>query len=374
MRWTPLRIRLGLLLGSLLLAALFAEGAARLWLHQVAGPERFARYARHSDLDPDSLRWTPHHYLNYIPTPGYWKNGTAHNRLGYRGPEIVQPKPEGVFRIVTLGGSTTYTVAVADNDKTYPRQMERLLREAYDHPQVEVINAGVVGYNSWETLINFQFRVLDLDPDLVILYQNTNDVHARLVLPETYRGDNGGRRRQWSAPPLSIWDHSNFLRIVRRRMGWSRVEGLGAFVNAESFVGFGADLRGRAIPHTPMAILKANPPVYYRRNVGNLLAIARSHGIPVLLVTWAYSPHFRDYTATEVYRRGFAEHNAILKELSGEWEVPLYDFAAEMPGDTAYWAEGRHVNEAGALRKAELFAGFLVRSGVLEPPRHDGSE
>ena len=68
--------------------------------------------------------------------------------------------------------------------------LEKILVEKYKYENIEVINAGVPGYTSWETLINFQFRVLDIEPDLIIIYHGTNDTHARLVLPKFYQSDN----------------------------------------------------------------------------------------------------------------------------------------------------------------------------------------
>ncbi|HEX2907938.1 MAG TPA: hypothetical protein VHO69_13800, partial [Phototrophicaceae bacterium] len=64
----------------------------------------------------------PMPYVNYVASPTY----EGHNRLGYRGPEITLPKPEGVFRIVTLGGSTTYSSAT-DSEHSYPNQLQKIL-------------------------------------------------------------------------------------------------------------------------------------------------------------------------------------------------------------------------------------------------------
>jgi hypothetical protein len=55
----------------------------------------------------------------------------------------------------------------------------------------------------------------------------------------------------------------------------------------------------------------------------------------------------------------------VVKAVASELGTPLFDFAAEMPTDTIYWADGRHVNEAGALLKAQLFAAFLDASGLI---------
>jgi hypothetical protein len=45
------------------------------------------------------------------------------NSFGFRSPEIEVPKPEGKFRIVCVGGSTTN--AGRTNDTTYPALLEK---------------------------------------------------------------------------------------------------------------------------------------------------------------------------------------------------------------------------------------------------------
>ena len=58
---------------------------------------------------------------------------------------------------------------------------------------MEVINGGVGGYSSYQTLMNIQFRVLPLNPDLIVIYQGYNDIHTRFVYPNSsYLGDNSG--------------------------------------------------------------------------------------------------------------------------------------------------------------------------------------
>ena len=64
--------------------------------------------------------YTPHRYLGYIPTPKVVKGKNIHNTSGFRGEEILTPKGDSIFRIVCLGGSTTYTVKVEDYQKSYP--------------------------------------------------------------------------------------------------------------------------------------------------------------------------------------------------------------------------------------------------------------
>ena len=225
--------QLGLALLSFLFTLLVLEAGARFWLTGIATQEQMRRYALYKDIPAAELQWSPHPYLNYYPTPGYESGLTTHNSLGYRGHEFPLEKPAGEFRIVALGGSTIYTIGVQDDALTFSEQLERVLSEDYGLDHVTVINAGAAGYTSWESLINLQIRVLALDPDLVIVYHGTNDVHARLVTRNGYSSDNTGSIRQWSAPPIPWFEHSTLLRLLSRKLGNTQQIGLGSFINSE---------------------------------------------------------------------------------------------------------------------------------------------
>jgi len=340
------------------------ELGARIWLDYLATDEQARQYTLTEEVDPGDLVYTPHHYLNYYATPNYRRGRQAHNSLGYRGREFPVDKPDGIFRIVALGGSTTYSVTVKDNEKTFTRQLENILRDRFGTDSIEVINAGVGGYSSWESLINLQFRALDLDPDLVIIYHGTNDVHTRLVAPGSYKGDNSGRRKRWGAPPVSLLiKHSYLSRIVSSNLNLDlfRREGLGSFLNAPTYQG--ANSLNPA--SDPTALLDEHPPVFFRRNLINMTAIAKAHGVGVVLATWAHSTVFDDYASTPHYRAGYQESNAVVKEVALEQGAWLFDFAGKMPTDRKYWADGRHVNEEGSLVKAGLFADFILGTGLL---------
>ncbi len=342
---------------AIMVTCILLEIGAEIWLNHLASFSDYRRYALYKDIDPSAFRWTSHHYLNYYPSPNYSKDGTYHNSLGYRNDEFPLKKPEGVYRIAVLGGSTVYTEKVKDNAKTFTAQLENILRNRYSYNNVQVINAGVPGYNSWESLINLQFRVLDLEPDLIIIYQNTNDVHTRLVIPDAYHGDNSGARTQWHEPPIKWWEYSTALRIISRKLDWSEQVRLRDFVDAPTTV----ENTGAA----PVAALQQNPPIYFQRNLSNMIAVAKENEIKVILATWAYSPHFNDYASRDYYQQAYQEHNNIIRKFSDTHNVPVFDFAAVMPQLKKYWADGRHVNEPGALLKAELFAEFIVETGLI---------
>ena len=102
------------------------------------------------------------------------------NSLGLRSSEI-GVKPEGEFRILSLGESSTFGAYVSDF-QTYSTQLERLLNGRGLPERVRVINAGVSAYSSFQSLLYLKQRGFDLEPDVVLFYHEYND-----YLPSTLR-------------------------------------------------------------------------------------------------------------------------------------------------------------------------------------------
>jgi len=377
---------------SALLTLSFLEFAARVYLFHFATDDNFTIFASLPQLEKASREGkvggspaiSHHRYLGYIPTPNYRDGKNRHNALGYRGDEIAQPKPAGEFRIVALGGSTTYTTRVDDYRLAYPELLETELKER-GYTNVNVINAGVSAWESWNLLIEFQLRTLDLDPDLIVIYAGYNDLKPRLVLPEAYRGDNSGR-----AGPLiervyipSWWEYSTFYRIGAIQMGWMEPHTSYNTVNSapETYLAdeFHAQLRDGTYPRkefeniTVKEILAANPPIYYQRNIENLVAVARDRNIDVVLATMAlFTDPAIDYrAASEEYQIAIGEHNEVLKAIATTKGTNLFDFAAVFPRDPQYFVDGVHVTEAGSRLKAKFFADFIVQNNLVPKPNGD---
>jgi len=93
--------------------------------------------------------------------------------LGLRSPEIAIPKPPGMRRVLVIGDSVTFGAGV-DDDAPFPHQLELLLRDAVACP-VEVVNAGVSGYNSTKELDYFANEGQLVEPDVVVVYEVEND-------------------------------------------------------------------------------------------------------------------------------------------------------------------------------------------------------
>jgi lysophospholipase L1-like esterase len=116
-----------------------------------------------------------------------------------------------------------------------------------------------------------------------------------------------------------------------------------------------------------MEMLAANPPIYFERNLRSMVAIADAHHIAAVLATFAYSPLFTDFprVASPEYQFALDEGNQVVREVAETTPVYLYDFAQEMPDDKQYYTDGRHFTPEGNVRRAEMFADFLIASDLL---------
>jgi len=92
---------------------------------------------------------------------------------GLRNGPIAVPKPEGIFRILCLGSSTTDQGF--DNLSTWPKQLERMMRGEFGPERVEVINAGIRGMRFEDHMKKLPLYA-SLEPDLIVVYEGFGDV------------------------------------------------------------------------------------------------------------------------------------------------------------------------------------------------------
>jgi len=116
------------------------------------------------------------------------------NSKGLRGPEFEKEKPENTYRIFTIGGSTTFSTGVLD-DQTYPFYLQQLYDEADLGFNVEVINAGLVGRWSFAEIKFINEQLLDFKPDLFIVLDGWND--SKQVVKNDSRASAESWKERW---------------------------------------------------------------------------------------------------------------------------------------------------------------------------------
>ena len=119
-------------------------------------------------------------WSNYKPNP----LSKRCNQYGYR--YGGSPKEKGTFRILCVGGSTTWGDGVSWGRQSYPAQLEKYLNN--NGYNVNIVNSGVPYYTSAEVLTSLCFRGIYTKPDLVLIHTGGNDM-GPLCSPFEYKSD-----------------------------------------------------------------------------------------------------------------------------------------------------------------------------------------
>ncbi|MCB9451077.1 MAG: hypothetical protein H6672_06535 [Anaerolineaceae bacterium] len=348
------------------------EVGLRLWFDTRGTEHEKALYLYdRATIDAHTAQLIGVPYLNYTLNPNY----EDVNARGIRGELVAVPKPEGVYRIIALGGSTTFGHALS-TEEAWPAQLQRILREDYGYSQVEVVNLGVPGYYSLDSVVSLATRGLAQQPDLVLDYDNLNDAVIRIYQdPACYGGDTplygfGMDRGIWQTAGDEL-PSSTLYRFIAYALG--RMDDPVAVNSRMAHTGWCPPEPGNI---SQLELLAGNPPTHFERNLRSIAALAESGGAQVLFSTYAWDRAAADamlatdpsLDGTRALMMAIDEQNAIIQTIAGETGELFFDVAAGM-GDSAYF-QGDQVHQAaeGSRRQAELYAQFLDEWGGIPHP------
>jgi lysophospholipase L1-like esterase len=140
----------------------------------------------------------PDPWLGFRVKPNYRTERVQTNEYGLREGPIDREPARDVLRILFLGGSVAWGYTSNSNDDTVPAYLEaELTRRADELPalrgrRVEVLNAGVPGYVSWQEAISYALYLRELSPAWIVTLDGTNDVVSAIIngragVPALYR-------------------------------------------------------------------------------------------------------------------------------------------------------------------------------------------
>ena len=117
---------------------------------------------------------------NYAGKWRYFEGGAVNeyetNAFGFRDDPVVLPKPAGVKRIVDVGDSSTWGLNLPSRADSYSDQLELLLSApGGGTPRWDVVNAGTVGYSSFQGAQLLEHTLPELEADAVSIYLGNAD-------------------------------------------------------------------------------------------------------------------------------------------------------------------------------------------------------
>ena len=130
----------------------------------------------------ESALYVPDH-LTARDVPLRWRFSPSggRNSLGLRNREV-EPKKPGTYRILFLGDSLTWSGETTSGELYTEILEKRLNARSPNRPgTLEIINAGIPGYTTYQELEFLKIYGLDMQPDLVVLGFGFNDVYYKYL-------------------------------------------------------------------------------------------------------------------------------------------------------------------------------------------------
>ncbi len=285
----------------------------------------------------------------YELKPGFQSRvhpGYRVNSHGLRGADRAVPKPPGVFRIALVGDSVVEGFKIRQDADTISGQLETLLVGE----GVEVINAGVRGYNTQAEVELLRRQVLQYEPDLAIVVFVRNDHHDL----NRHTGASWDYSRPGWAEGLFI--HSHLFRLAAFRLNWFH-------------------FREELDPdYLDERLGQAQTGDNVSAGLDELARFSRAHGIPAIVVVW---PNFG---RTIKDPPGLVERDSDrmrVETLAEPHGIPVIrlreafarDYADRTLGPPTprklYTFDGMHPNPEGTRVAATILAQLIRERGLL---------
>ena len=348
--------------------------------------------------------WPPDATLEFKPDLGVLPGASPLSRYrtnawGVRGRPV---EDDGAYRILMIGGSAVECVYL-DQPKSFPALIEQKFNTRPGGRRVWVGNAAKSGLNSQDHVQELRNLLIDLPRiDAVVVMTGVNDVSA------TLRDDPAEAARPVPEATLlariyyAYPERSAHAPFFKRTGLWQLARRIGLaeeklFPPPQLL----ADWTGRAIrtwrEHRRSASrIRETPPdlapalAAHRRDMSEMIAIARARGSRIVLVTqpalwradlppdlarrlWlgGVGP-FMEETGHEYYSPGalakaLDAFNSVLLDEARARGAETFDLAVALSGDGSVFFDDCHVTESGSARVADLLAGYLSPIPVKVP-------
>lgn len=277
------------------------------------------------------------------------------NSLGYRGPEL----HSGRQRIICIGASETFGL-YEDEDREYPRQLERELNRRLGRDAFDVVNVAYAGLTLNNEVQRLPGIIKTVQPRIALIYPALanyiwNPTEAAHAPVET------------STPPPSNFE----FRIL---------DNFGALAKNVTPLAVQTWIRQMQIDrqtrrHPAMKRLPEASIERFRSELNLLVRKLQAAGVEPVLVTHAtrfgksVTPENRPYLVAwrkfypTLAEEGFLDMesrmNAVIRQVASKQKLHLIDIAEELPAESRYFADFAHFTNEGSRVMAGLLADGL---------------
>ncbi len=285
------------------------------------------------------------------------------NTKGFRGKEFTKEENEGTIRIIIFGGSSVFDIYQPEG-KDWPHQVEQLLNES-GLANIEVINAGIPGHNTFDSFGRLFSDVWTLSPDFVVLYEAWNDIGwyftSNVTIQKsvkTYSESEDVRVSYQSFIDKFLCEHSQlYVRLRDRYYNWK----------------YDIGLEGTAKNIEPTAEITELGLKQFKLNLEMFADLANNiHATPIL-VTQARLVHKNNTPEEKLIIsserpvlshvnlvRAYDKADEIIKEVSKSKKVHVIDAAKSLSGNVKYFNDAIHTSSEGSYQLAKTCANDLL--------------
>ncbi len=320
--------------------------------------------------DHSLLRYQAHPYLNFTGNPDFhFANGAqAHNALGFRNEQCCTGKPpEGLLRILAMGGSTTFGWRFSFPNGVWPAILKTELEASRKHP-IEVINMGMPFYTTFEQLGVLTMLAPEFSPHIILFHMGLNDAFS-VGYQDEGGPDNRFFRHAYSYKPIQGWtktamESSYLFRLIGMRVTTPKGAQIGDLATVIQY------------PVPPQEQLQQNihsaTGKYFHRNLKTMVALAKHLGAIPVLINMPLNPQFEE--GQDIYHSGITKavlrNNEISKTVAEEEGLLYIDLYTRMR-DPRLFTDAAHASKRGMAMKAVLIHRALDKNlstqGILQP-------
>lgn len=242
-------------------------------------------------------------------------------------------------RIVCLGDSMTFGCRVRE-EESFPSRLQGLLDGAAAG-DFDVVNAGINGHTSVQTLERVERDVLAFSPEAVVLWIGTNDAMLR-------RQSDGGPGHRPADRPM----------ILTRSVLLTTLEAMPPLTALSCRLARPSGPPDRLVPRVP-------EPTFRQAYEGLLRTFTRAGVRRVICLTLPRVPdHFQAGAAPALVaaqRDSHARYSQAIREIAPRFGATVLDVTAVLGCDnpSGFLADGLHLSRDGGLRIAAALAPLL---------------
>ena len=303
------------------------------------------------------------------------------NNMGFRGDYMNVPKPENEYRIFMIGGSTTECFYIDDSKSVDAILQKELQSDINSETSIKVFNAGISGTKSYDHIALLMHRIIHLEPDMIILFLGINDLNAAIYNIDYLHFLKSGPRKKF--PVLSFL--ATEFQIPRRiyylvKQIAPTEQELFEVISVKSNYLKQIDL----LKEKPVTDLTPRTDLrLYSNNIKTIIGAAKAHNVQLVLMTqqstynstvdptakeWHWALYYYNKSRFQEDKMHYAleSYNDVLRELSREYSVPLFDLARIIPKSSEYFYDDYHFNTKGADFAGRELSSFILQEGIIE--------